>query len=26
MVLLGDIGEVEACFSPFGDSFSLGTR
>ena len=23
MVLLGDVGEVEACFSPFGDSINL---
>jgi hypothetical protein len=26
MVLLGDIGHVEACFGPFGDSVSLDTR
>jgi hypothetical protein len=23
MVLLGDIGQVEACFGPFGDSPSI---
>jgi hypothetical protein len=26
MVLLGDICQVEPCFSPFGDSVSLSTR
>jgi hypothetical protein len=26
MVLLGDMGQVEACFDPFGDSVNLGTR
>jgi hypothetical protein len=26
MVLLGDVGQVEACFSPFGDSVNLCTR
>jgi hypothetical protein len=26
MVLLGNVCLVEACFSPFGDSVSLGTR
>jgi hypothetical protein len=26
MELLGDVGQVEAHFSPFGDSFSLSTR
>jgi hypothetical protein len=24
MVLLGDVGQVEACFGPFGDSVNLG--
>jgi hypothetical protein len=24
MVLLGDIGQVEPCFGPFGDNISLG--
>jgi hypothetical protein len=24
--LLGNVGEVEACFSLFGDSFNLGAR
>jgi hypothetical protein len=23
MVLLGDVGQVEACFGPFGDSVNL---
>jgi hypothetical protein len=23
---LGDVGQVEACFDPFGDSVSLGAR
>jgi hypothetical protein len=26
MVLLGYVCQVEACFSPFGDIFSLGAR
>ena len=26
MVLLGDVGEVEACFSLFGDSVNLEAR
>jgi hypothetical protein len=26
MELLGDIGQVEACFGPFGDSVNLGAR
>jgi hypothetical protein len=26
MVLLGDVGQVEARFGPFGDSVNLGTR
>jgi hypothetical protein len=26
MVLLGDVGQVEACFGPFGDSIKLGAR
>jgi hypothetical protein len=26
MELLGDVGQVEACFGPFGDSVNLGTR
>jgi hypothetical protein len=26
MELLGDVGQVEACFSLFGDSVSLGSR
>ena len=26
MVLLGDLGEVEARFSPFGDSVNLDAR
>jgi hypothetical protein len=26
MVLLGDVGQVEAHFSPFGDSVNLGAR
>jgi hypothetical protein len=26
LVLLGNICQVESCFSPFGDSVSLGTR
>jgi hypothetical protein len=25
-VLLSDIGQVEACFGPIGDSVNLGTR
>ena len=24
--LLGDMGDVESCFSPFGDSVSVGAR
>ena len=26
MELLGDMGHVECCFSPFGDSVSVGAR
>jgi hypothetical protein len=26
MVLLGDVGQVEAHFDPFGDSVNLNTR
>jgi class 3 adenylate cyclase len=26
MVLLGDVGQVEACFGPFGDSVNLDAR
>ena len=26
MELLGDMGHVESCFSPFGDSVSVGAR
>jgi hypothetical protein len=26
MVLLGDVGQVEACFGPFGDSINLEVR
>jgi hypothetical protein len=26
MVLLGDVGQVEACFGPFGESVNLGAR
>jgi hypothetical protein len=26
MGLLGDIGQVETCFGPFGDSVSLNAR
>jgi hypothetical protein len=26
MELLGDIGHVESCFGPFGDSVSVGAR
>jgi hypothetical protein len=26
MVLQGDVGQVEACFGPFGDTVNLGTR
>jgi hypothetical protein len=26
MVLLGDMGQVEACFEPFGDSVNLSAR
>jgi hypothetical protein len=26
MVLLGDVGQVKVCFSPFRDSVNLGTR
>jgi hypothetical protein len=26
MELLGDVGHVECCFSPFGDSVSVGAR
>jgi hypothetical protein len=26
MVLLGDVGQVEAYFGPFGDSVKLGAR
>jgi hypothetical protein len=26
MVLLGDIGQAEACFGPFGDSINLEAR
>jgi hypothetical protein len=26
MVLLHDMGQVEACFGPFGDSVNLNTR
>ena len=26
MVLLGDVGHVESCFGPFGDSVSVGAR
>jgi hypothetical protein len=26
MVLLGDIGQVEPCFGPFGDSVILSAR
>jgi hypothetical protein len=26
MVLLGDIGQEEACFGPFGESVNLGAR
>jgi hypothetical protein len=25
-VLLGDVGQVEACFGPFGDCVNLDTR
>jgi hypothetical protein len=26
MEYLGDVGHVESCFGPFGDSVSFGTR
>jgi hypothetical protein len=26
MELLGDVGQVEGCFDPFGDSVNLNTR
>ena len=26
MVLLGDVGHVQSCFGPFGDSVSVGVR
>ena len=26
MVLLGDVGHVESCFGPFGDSVRVGAR
>jgi hypothetical protein len=26
MVLLGDVGQEEACFSPFGDSVNLSAK
>jgi len=26
MELLGDMGHVESCFGPFGDSVSVGAR
>jgi hypothetical protein len=26
MELLGDVGHVESCFGPFGDSVSVGAR
>ena len=26
MVLLGDVGHVECCFGPFGDSVRVGAR
>jgi hypothetical protein len=26
MVLLGEVGQVEPCFSPFGDSINLEAR
>ena len=26
MVLLGDVGRVESCFGPFGDSVRVGAR
>jgi hypothetical protein len=26
MVILGDVGQVEARFGPFGDSINLGAR
>jgi hypothetical protein len=26
MVLLSDVGEIEPCFGPFGDSVNLSTR
>jgi hypothetical protein len=26
MELLGDVGLVESCFSPFGDSVTVGAR
>jgi hypothetical protein len=26
MVLLGEVGHVESCFSPFGDSVSVSAR
>jgi hypothetical protein len=26
MELLADVGHVESCFSPFGDSVSVGAR
>jgi hypothetical protein len=26
MILLGDVGDVESCFGPFGDSVSVGVK